>query len=197
MPQNIEDAVTPIEQRVLGVLISFAQRGILGPSLALLAALARRSIRTVQRVLRSLEKKGLLETIARRISANRNDTNLYKLIGLGFKRGVGDKTSAVIREKALKTTTPALKRGLEKSVEALTSELRRVRDVADHWRKQFEYAEAGNLWAKHKEWRTGKRAVAEKLAVEAAIGVYRGPVTEESPEDVAWREEYRRKNGLG
>jgi hypothetical protein len=181
IPQNIGEVLTPIEAKLYGVHISFAQRGIIGPCVRVLAAIIKRSERTVQRLQRSMERKGLLAIIERRISACRNAPNLYKLIGLVFQGGVGDKNVTEKHRKLLKTTTPAPERGaggrVDRSIAALLFENRRLQDAVDKLRKLAEYTENGHLWAKFKE---RGRSGAARMASAASLGVWNGPAVPDS-----------------
>jgi hypothetical protein len=179
MPYNTGEVLTPSEERLYGVLIGLAQRGIVEPCIRVLASIIKRTDRTVQRLLRSMARKRLIEIIERRITSYRNAPNLYKLLGLVFHGGVGDKSVTEKNRKLLKTTTPAPERGagnhLESSITALQHQLRRKQDEIDHWRKRFEYDENGSLRAKFKQWRSRKAGERENLKVEALVGVYTGP----------------------
>jgi DNA-binding MarR family transcriptional regulator len=84
IPNNLEDVLTPSEERLYRIFIYFAQRGIFDPCIRLLASTMKRTDRTVQRLIRSLERKQLLEIVEQRVSSCRNDSNIYKLVGLGL-----------------------------------------------------------------------------------------------------------------
>jgi hypothetical protein len=191
MPYNFREVLTPSEERMHGALISLAQRGIVEPCIRFLASVIRRSERTVQRLLRSLERKRVIAIIERRISSFRNAPNLYKLLGLVFHGGVGDKSVTEKNRKFLKTTTPAPERGAGNqpgpSIPALQHQLRQRQDEIDHWRKRFEYDENGNLWAKFKEWRSNGVEQRDRMRSEALVGVYKKPVLTEEQQ----REEKR------
>jgi hypothetical protein len=199
MPYNTGEVLTPSEERLYGVLIGLAQRGIVEPCIRFLASAIKRSERTVQRLLRSMALKGLLEIIERRISSFRNAPNLYKLLGLVFHGGVGDKIVTEKNRKFLKTTTPAPGRGaigpLEKSMMALQHQLRQKQDEVDHWRKRFEYDENGNLWAKFKEWRSNGVEQRDRMRAEAVVGMYKAPVLteEQQRENKKWWEEHEQE----
>jgi hypothetical protein len=193
MPYNLGEVATPGEERLYGVLISLAQRGIVEPCIRFLASAIKRSERTVQRLLRSLERKRLIAIIERRISSFRNAPNLYKLLGLVFHGGVGDKTVTEKNRKVLKTTTPAPERGAEKSNLALQHQLRQRQDEVDHWRKRFEYLENGKLWANFKDRQENQAA---RMRAEAVVGMYKEPVLteEQEREKKKWWEEYEQEN---
>jgi hypothetical protein len=180
VPQNIGEVLTPSEERLYVKLIGLAQRGLVEPCIRVLASIIERSVRTVQRLLRSLERKGLLAIIERRISAYRNAPNIYKLLGLVFHGGVGDKNATEENRKFLKTTTPAPERGAggrpDRSSAALLYENRRLQDEVDSLRTLGRYTENGNLWAKFKGWRENKRSEADRMRSEALVGVYNAPV---------------------
>jgi hypothetical protein len=179
VPQNIGEVLTPSEERLYRALIALAQRGLVEPCIRVLASIIKRSVRTVQYLLRSMARKGLLEIIERRISACRNAPNLYKLIGLVFHRGEGAIFRTEKNGKLLKTTTPAPERGAggrpDRSIEALLYELRQKQDEIDSLRMQKTYADRGSTWLNKAVERT-------KIAAAALVGVYTGP---EVP-DSAW-----------
>lgn len=181
MPQNIGEVLTPSEERLYGVLIALAQRGIVEPCIRVLASIIKRSERTVQRLQRSMALKGVLEIIERRISACRNAPNIYKLLGLVFHRGVGDKNVTEKNGKLLKTTTPAPGRGArgkpDQSHEALRYEIRRLQDKLDSERMQRAYVDRGKLHTEGKEWRLSKALERTRIAAAACIGRYMGPET--------------------
>lgn len=183
MPYNTGEVLTPGEERLYRILIGLAQRGIVEPCIRFLASAIKRSERTVQRLLRSMAFKGLIAIIERRISSHRNAPNLYKLLGLVFHGGVGDKSVTEKNRKLLKTTTPAPERGagnhLESSITALQWQLRRKQDEVDHLRKRGEYDENGNLWAKFKQWRSDKAEERDRMRSEALVGVYQAPMLTE------------------
>jgi hypothetical protein len=195
IPQNLAEVLTPSEERLYGILIGLAQRGIVDPCVRVLASIIKRTVRTVQRLLRSLERKRLLEVIERRISSFRNAPNIYKLLNLVFHGGVGDKNFTEKHRKLLKTTTPAPERGAggrpESSMAALQYKLRQAQDEVDHWRKRFEYVESGNLWAK---WRSRKAEERDRIASAASVGVFQGEKTPDDPEIAAawWKRDRER-----
>jgi hypothetical protein len=177
VPQNIGEVLTPSEERLYRELIALAQRGIVEPCIRVLASIIKRTDRTVQRLLRSLEFKGLLAIIERRISSHRNAPNIYKLLGLVFHGGVGDKNATEKNRKFLKTTTPAPLRGVEKSVTALKYALQHLQDKFDTLRMRLEYKDRGQLWEQTK---LNKAVERTKRATAASLGVWKGPETPDS-----------------
>jgi hypothetical protein len=201
MPQNIGEVLTPSEQRLYGELIALAQRGLVGPCMRVLASIIKRSVRTVQRLLRSMALKGVLEIIERRISSYRNAPNIYKLIGLVFHGGVGDKNVTEKNGKLLKTTTPAPERGArgrpERSNAALRYEIRRLQDKLDSERMRSAYADCGKLHTEMKEWRLSKAVERTRRAVAACVGLYTGPEVPDSAwEPLRAREREREREAL-
>jgi hypothetical protein len=185
VPHNIGEVLTPIEERLYRILISLAQRalhGIVECCVRVLGSIIHRSRRQTQRILRSMERKGVLETIERQISSNRNAPNLYKLLGLVFQGGVGVKTTAEKNRKLLKTTTA------ERSIAALKDALRRMQDERDHERMLRRYEKRGELMLSKAVERT-KRAAA------ACLGMYTGPKTPDDAEVAAawWQRDRERE----
>jgi hypothetical protein len=161
-------------------LLELWRKGISDPSVRLLASLMEKSERSIQRYQRALESMGMLAKQLRRVLHNRNDTNVYTL--MGFQVGVGDKNVVEKKGESTNTTTPpASPAGLESINEVKPSktrlewEARQAKDAADHGLRLQGWVDRGKLWLGMQQWRLAKAYERNRMALQARIGVYDGP----------------------
>jgi hypothetical protein len=190
IPADID--LDPILEKLYRIFIKLWRRGIVDPCNRLLADLVGRCERSVRYYCRKLEKLGLLGVIQRRVTKNRNASNVYTLMGL--EGGVGAKNCPEKKGEVLKTTTPAPERGAVDppgpSTTALQWELRRVRDALDSLRMRGAYEDRGKSWVEMQQWRLHKAKERCRIAMNACIGMYNGPST---PVDEAEVEAYQQQ----
>lgn len=82
LPANLLDSIeNPLERKTLAAIGSCLQRGIVAPCVRFLAAIVGCTRQWIHVLLNRLEAKGIVRRIQRRLSAKRNDTNLYEIVG--------------------------------------------------------------------------------------------------------------------
>jgi hypothetical protein len=186
VPETIEREIEkPALERLYRILLRFIRRGVTDPSLRQLAHAMRRGVRQVQRYINGLVELGKLLVKVRRVTGNRNNTNVYALTDL--QRGVGVINDTEKRRENLKTNTPAPEaRGLEskpeKSTLQLQGEMRRLQDKLDSLRMRGEYVERGKLWFELQQCRLRKAYERTRIAMGASIGVSTLPPPTEEQE---------------
>ena len=165
VPEFIEREIeTPALEKLYRILLRMARRGISDPSLRVLAKAMKRSLRMVQRYIRGLVMLGKLVVQVRRVTRDRNDTNVYILPDL--QRGVGDRNVVEKLRAELKTTTPAPEARVGKFWEA-----RFAQDREDsNWRRE-QYQRKASFWEAVKGWRLDKALERTRRAVEACVGI--------------------------
>jgi len=162
VPEFIEREIeTPALEKLYRIIMRMVRRGNSDPSLRVLAKAMGRSLRMVQRYIRALVRLGKLIVQERRITRDRNATNVYILPDL--QKGVGDKNVTEKKGEVLKTTTAAPERAAGKSELHKLYEARLAQDRADSkWRKALhERAVAAReklagFWSHKKEEKSRK-----------------------------------------
>lgn len=166
VPEFIEDDVAdPRLEKLWRIILRSLRKGVVELPLRLLAHSMKRSVRMVQRYIRALVKLGKLVVTERRVSHNRNLSNVFAIPNLDG--GVGDKNVVEKKGKVLNTTTPAPKReGLRELLEA-----RFAQDREDSRWKRAEFEHKARVWAESKKWKLQKAYERTRMAMEAMVGV--------------------------
>lgn len=191
VPEFIElEIETPALEKLYRILMRYARRGICDPSIRVLMRAMKRTDRTVQRYIRALVRLGKLVVQARRVTKNRNATNVYILPDL--QRGVGDKNVTEKLSTEINTTTPAPEARVEitdpdehKSALRKFWEARFAQDKRDSRWKQDEYQQKATFWESAKGWRLDKALERTRMAMKASVGVWNGIPTPASADDLA------------
>jgi hypothetical protein len=187
MPEYIEQAIDkPYLERLFRILLRFARRGVLDPSIRRIASAMGKSMRTVQRYIRALVALGKLVVVKRRRSRDRNDTNLYSFPTL--QMGVGDKVDVEKRGEVLKTsTTPR-----ENPRVAVESRLQENQTAAVRMREWYDTN--GKLWAAGKLLRLQKALERNRNALRACVGMAPTPtVFDPVAAEAYWKRERERE----
>jgi hypothetical protein len=100
----LEQVDHPTAERVFKVVYECTRRGWFDPPIRYLAARVKRCKQQVLRALAILEASGFIRIIRRKISAWRNDTNVYQII---FRSVGGDKNVTEVLNGRVSTNTKA------------------------------------------------------------------------------------------
>lgn len=165
-------------------LVEFARRGVWDPAIRWIVAHTGKSERQVKRDLKQLCALGLIERTFRRLSGDRNDTNIYDIPAI--RVGVMDGTEKQER-KSLKTTTPVKcdgpKSPPEKSDLQKLHEARFAQDRADSkWRRE-QYERRASFWDTMKGW--AEHRIEQRLRRQAETIVGYNPTPAPTPEQEA------------
>jgi hypothetical protein len=176
VPKLDRRGLNPTHERYLVVVLEFARNGVADPSNRQIAAAMHRSVSTVKTCRRVLEASRLLAVKARRVSHNRNLTNVYTV------RGVGSENYPEKPKADVKTTTPrsrSVRPAYSRSVENHHPAFRRLVEY-----KQRLEAENRGLRAIHRGRDHERR---ERMTMQAQVGMAHTfrPAPQPTPEEEA------------
>ena len=141
------------------------------PPIRVLAAGLGCSVRTIQRYLKVLVAVGAIRITRRRVSHNRNETNVFEVVN--FHAGVGDRNSREVLKAEIKktnTSPPAAAPG--DTIIAYERLKVRVKDLERENLFYKRYIRRGEHFARAQEWRTRD----EKLRARAMVGFWDGRI---------------------
>lgn len=157
IPSRILNQVDNPRSIQLLMAISWCLRhGIHSPCVRLLASMTKCTRQWAHKLLKALEKANIIRITRRRISATRNDTNIYQIVG--FNPRQPEFTEGLVQEK-------------QRQAESLKAQVRRLGNRLAEQAKFFkDYINRGQQIRQGRQWQEKKLMEAAKMQALARVG---------------------------
>lgn len=165
------------------------RRGIIGPSVEYLGSMIGVTREWTHKLIKKLKAAGVLLTIRRRISARRNDTNLYQIVGFNPRSRCEVEFTEVLRDvnantKAPEPAAPARVQHPPRNDEK-TRYMGKIRQLENRIVEQATFFKNWVTKGQHQQWRDKQSTQSSYLASVASTGLYRSEEAERDAEN--WR----------